>query len=375
MALLLALGFGGSAAYGWVNDQLDTPISTRSEPVNVKVATGESAEDIALDLKSKNLIRDVLVFEQYARITGARSRFQAGDYVLNRKMSMRAIVDALQHGRPDQVSITIPEGYTAQKVAGLVASSKLGTAEQYLAAVKDPKWNNDFLSTRPAGADLEGYLFPDTYSLDRESTPQDLVKAQLDRFGEVFTAPLRDQAKQAAAGRPAESVENIVILASLVERETNRSAVRPPASNPASSFRKRSNPGASVLWPASPAGVDTSVLTARRRTASSESSCTRSAVSVLCGIVTFAPAKPRAGRPSSASGSLPGSTGRGTYTQSRSRAMNAVLWISGERLSSTGQPMMPTVRAEPELEPPTRVRHRSPTSATPRPHPWHWAFS
>jgi len=229
VALLLALGFGGSAAYGWVNDQLDTPISTRSEPVNVKVATGESAEDIALDLKSKNLIRDVLVFEQYARITGARSRFQAGDYVLNRKMSMRAIVDALQHGRPDQVSITIPEGYTAQKVAELVASSKLGTADQYLAAVKDPKWNNDFLSTRPAGADLEGYLFPDTYSLDRESTPQDLVKAQLDRFGEVFTAPLRDQAKQAAAGRPAESVENIVILASLVERETNRSADRPKA--------------------------------------------------------------------------------------------------------------------------------------------------
>jgi UPF0755 protein len=229
VALLLVLGFGGSAAYGWVNDQLDTPVSAKSEPVNFKVAEGETADDIAVDLKSKDLIRDVLFFEQYARLTGARSRFQAGDYVLNRNMTMRQIVDALQHGRPDQLSITIPEGYTAQKMAELVASSKLGTADQYLAAVKDPKWSYDFLSTRPSGAGLEGYLFPDTYSLNKQSTPDDLVKAQLERFGQVFTPQMREQAAQAGSGRPAESVENIVILASLVERETNKGADRPKA--------------------------------------------------------------------------------------------------------------------------------------------------
>lgn len=229
VALLLVIGFGGSAAYGWVNDQIDSPVSSKSETVTFTVASGESTEDIAVDLKSKNLIRDVLVFEQYARITGARSRFQAGDYVLNRNMSMRQIVDALQHGRADQVAITIPEGYTAQKVAELVASSKLGTADQYIAAVRDPKWNYDFLSSRPPGADLEGYLFPDTYSLDKSSTPADLVKAQLERFGSVFTPDMRAAAGQASAARPAESVENIVILASLVERETNRSADRPNA--------------------------------------------------------------------------------------------------------------------------------------------------
>jgi UPF0755 protein len=229
VALLLLLGFGGNAAYGWVNEQIDTPVSTKNESVNFKVTAGESTEDIAVDLKSKGLIRDVFVFEQYARFTGARSRFQAGDYVLNRNMSMRAIIDALQHGRADQVSITIPEGYTAQKMAELVSSSKLGTSDQYLAAVKDPKWQYDFLSGRHRGADVEGYLFPDTYMLDKGSTPQDLVKAQLDRFGEVFTPAMRTQAGQASPGRPAESVENIVILASLVERETNKSADRTKA--------------------------------------------------------------------------------------------------------------------------------------------------
>jgi UPF0755 protein len=225
VVLLLVLGIGGSQAYSWVDYQLGTPVAGRSEPVSVKVTQGESPDDIAADLKSKNLIRDVEVFNLYVRFTGDRTRFQAGDYVLNRDMSARQIADALQHGHSDQLSITIPEGYTAAKTAELVAQSKLGTAAQYLAAEKETSWSYDFLSNRPA-RDLEGYLFPDTYSLNKDSTPHDLVKVQLDRFGQVFTTDLRGQAGQATAARPAESIDSIVILASMVERETNRDADR-----------------------------------------------------------------------------------------------------------------------------------------------------
>jgi UPF0755 protein len=229
VVVLLVIGIGASQVYSWVQYQVETPVAGKSEPVRFHVATGESPDDIALDLKSKNLIRDVNAFNLYVRFTGDRSRFQAGDYLLNRNMSMREIADALQHGRADQISITIPEGYTAAKIAELVAQSKLGSAAEYIAAEKEPSWTNDFLNTRPPGADLEGYLFPDTYSLDKDSSPKDLVKFQLDRFGEVFTPALRGQAQQATAGRPAQSIESIVILASLVERETNHDADRAKA--------------------------------------------------------------------------------------------------------------------------------------------------
>src|SRR5207342_2635837 len=131
----------------------------------------------------------------------------------------------------------------------------------------------------------------------------------------------------------------------------NRSADRPDASNPTSSRRNRSNPTASELWPASPSAPTTIVLAARRRRASSDRSSISSAVRVLCGIVTFAPANPSAPSPRSAVGSSAGATGSGTWTQSKPSATKAALWIAGDRLCSTGHPSTPTERVEPRTRP------------------------
>jgi UPF0755 protein len=145
-------------------------------------------------------------------------------------MNMAQIIDALEHGRPDQLLVTIPEGFPLKFQAQYVEKSGLGTAADYLAAAKDPAVAApfDFLSSRPAAADppLEGYLFPDTYLIDRSVGVKELVKAQLAQFGNVFSTALRDQIKHATPARPAESVESMVILASMVEREANKDSDR-----------------------------------------------------------------------------------------------------------------------------------------------------
>jgi UPF0755 protein len=111
-----------------------------------------------------------------------------------------------------------------------VEKTGLGTAADYLTAAKDPALAAaySFLASRPTNADppLEGYLFPDTYQIDRTAGVTQLVKAQLDQFGTVFSPALRSQITQATAARPAGSVEAIVILASMVEREANKDADR-----------------------------------------------------------------------------------------------------------------------------------------------------
>ncbi len=70
-------------------------------------------------------------------------------------------------------------------------------------------------------APFEGYLFPDTYLVDPAAGVRGLIKQQLDQFGVVFSPDLRAQIAQATAARPAESVQSIVILASMVDREAN----------------------------------------------------------------------------------------------------------------------------------------------------------
>ena len=222
VVLLAICGYAVSQVYDWVNYQVQSPMSGRSQPVAIHIDEGEGPDQLAQDLQSKGLIRNKDVFVYYLRYTGARSRLQAGDFLLNRNMSMARITDVLQNGKPSQVAVRLTEGFTLQMMAAEAEKAGLGKAAQYVAATNDPAWSYPFLSERPPGASLEGFLFPDTYLLDKSATPRDLVKSQLDRFEQVFSSSLQNQAGRATAARPAETPYNVLILASMVEREVNK---------------------------------------------------------------------------------------------------------------------------------------------------------
>ena len=252
--ILVVLGFGASRAYDWWNYNLNTPVSTSSQPVAFHIQDGELPNEVADDLNSKGLLRNKDVFEWYVRITGIGRNFQAGAFVLNRNMSMLQIANLLQNGRPDQKVVTIPEGYPLKFAAQFVEKDWPGMGAAYIASANDPKWSQqfDFLGTRPKNANppLEGYLFPDTYQIDPATGVDGLVNAQLSQFGAVFTADLRTQITKATSARPAESIEAIVILASMVEREADRD---PDRGNVCSVYYNR-------LAQGMPLGVDATLL-------------------------------------------------------------------------------------------------------------------
>src|SRR6202171_3129573 len=140
-------------------------------------------------------------------------------------MTLVQIVTARQHGRADQKVITFPEGSPLREQAKVVETKKLATAAEYLAAAKDSALRSTytFLPPQPGNPDapFEGYLFPDTYQVDPAAGVKGLVKEQLDQFAVVFNADLRAQIAQATPARPAQTVQSIVILASMVDREAN----------------------------------------------------------------------------------------------------------------------------------------------------------
>jgi UPF0755 protein len=234
--VLALLGFGTSKAYDWWNYNVNTAVSGSNHKIPFHIDLGETSSQIGDDLFSQRLIRSTLAFDLYARLTDAGPKFQAGSFILNFNMNMPQIVSALQHGNPDQKVITFPEGFPLREQAKTVAAAKIGTppnymtAADYLAAASDPSLASTytFLPTRDAGSSTpyEGYLFPDTYQVDPAAGVSGLVKQQLDQFAVVFSADLRAQIAQATAARPAESIQNIVILASMVDREANTSTDR-----------------------------------------------------------------------------------------------------------------------------------------------------
>ena len=226
IVVLAVLGFGTSRALDWWSFNVNTPVSTTSHSVTFHVDPGETPTQIGNDLFNLRLIRSTVAFDLYTRLTDAGPKFQAGAFLLNTNMSLSQIVNALQHGRPDEKTITFPEGFPLWYQGQLVEQKKLGavTGADYLKAAKDPALASTYRFL-PAGAGgdfpFEGYLFPDTYLVNPSAGATGLVRAQLDQFDVVFSADWRAQIAQSTAARPKQDIRSIVILASMVDREAN----------------------------------------------------------------------------------------------------------------------------------------------------------
>jgi UPF0755 protein len=228
VVLLALLGFGSSRAYDWWNYNVNTPLTKESHKVTFHIDAGESSNQIGTDLADLRLIRSKVAFDMYTRLTDASPKFQAGSFVLDTNMSLAQIVEALQHGRPDEKTITFPEGFPLRYQAKLIDDKNLGssiTGVEYLRAAKDLalRTKYSFLPAQSSNADFpfEGYLFPDTYLVDPAGGATSIVAAQLDQFAAVFNSDWRAQIAQATPGRPKEDMRTIVILASMVDREAN----------------------------------------------------------------------------------------------------------------------------------------------------------
>ena len=226
VVILALLGFGTSRAIDWWNFNVNTPMTTTSHSVTFHVDPGETPTQIGNDLYNLRLIRSTIAFDLYTRLNDAGPKFQAGAFLLNTNMSLSQIVTALQHGRPDEKTVTFPEGFPLWYQAQKVDQKNLGpvTGADYLRAARDPALAQKYsFLPKAASGDFpyEGYLFPDTYLVDPAAGSAGLIRAQLDQFDAVFSSDWRAQIAQATAARPKEDIRTIVILASMVDREAN----------------------------------------------------------------------------------------------------------------------------------------------------------
>jgi len=195
-------------------EELGTPASTDSTPVIFVIEKGETADSIARRLYQEGLISDPDLFRMLARYKGVDSRLEAGQYTLRRNMTMAEILEALGHGTVPSNIVTIPEGWRLEEIAEHLGQKGLVDATEFRQLAQAGQFQRDFLASRPTGASLEGYLFPDTYQLALDFQAADIINLMLDTFDRKVTPDLR-----AAAQKQNLSLHEAITLASIVERE------------------------------------------------------------------------------------------------------------------------------------------------------------
>jgi UPF0755 protein len=215
---------------------INAPVSGDPSPVPFTVEIGENAVTIANKLSQQQLINDPDLFRLFLRYNRLDASLEAGDYELRRNMNMREIAQALQKASFEEVVVTIPEGWRAEEIADKLTAEGIMDGSEFLATVRQGVGvNHPLLADRPPGASYEGYLFPDTYRLPLNATPEDLISRMLDNMASKL--PEDAVARAATQGF---SFFEILTVASIVEREAVVPAER---STIASVYLNRLNQG------------------------------------------------------------------------------------------------------------------------------------
>ena len=221
LLLVLALFVVGGMLY---TVQLLAPVTGNRDapPVLVNIPPGRNAHQIGEILARKHLVRSPLSFVFASRMDGLSGRMHAGRYELSPAMPPRQIAAKMALGETAQGVVTIPEGYTVRQIAQRLAEHHLADEAQFLALARTQGRTFHVGAWTPPDASLEGYLFPDTYTVPKGAAPRDIIQTMLGNFAGRVVTPHAGETARFPGGLPA-----AVTLASLVEREAEVDADRP----------------------------------------------------------------------------------------------------------------------------------------------------
>lgn len=190
---------GGIAAAVYLRSWLQPVNPAATERVRFVIPKGQSISRIGQRLADQGLVRHPLVFRLLVEQQQVADQIQAGSFLLSASMTPAQLISEMTKGT-DDIWITLLEGWRREEMAASLTTQELENFDQ-----------DEFLALT---ADQEGYLFPDTYLVQRSISTAELVQLLTNTFTRKVRTGLADEL--AASGR---SLEEVVVMASLIQRE------------------------------------------------------------------------------------------------------------------------------------------------------------
>lgn len=213
IAVILVLCIAGAFLY---ISSLDKALDPEAKDTKVfTIESGQTTYDIGNNLEKEGLIKSASKFKIYSKIKGVGSKFQAGTYAVSPAMKLSEITKMFVSGKVSTATITIPEGYTTVQIAKALDESGVVTYDEFMEEVRNGKFDFDFVP-EPDGQDnrLEGYLYPDTYSVPMDADAHTIIEIMLETFDKKYKEEIAPLAKKKKM-----SMKEVVTVASLIERE------------------------------------------------------------------------------------------------------------------------------------------------------------
>jgi UPF0755 protein len=217
--LLLSAAVAAGGAW-WVYSRAQAPYRGTTEAETfVEIPPGTGPVGIGSRLVTAGVVQDAWTFRVAVLLSGRARELKAGEYRFDAPMTALQVVDKIARGDVYTRLLTFREGLTIGEMAAVYAEKGFGPAAEFVTAAQNAALIRDL---DPEARDLEGYLFPETYSLPRNTPASELVAQMVTGFKKAF-----DEGLRAAAAAGGLTIRQAVTLASLVEKETASGDERP----------------------------------------------------------------------------------------------------------------------------------------------------
>jgi UPF0755 protein len=217
--LFLLLVAAAVAAWAWWTLQNPYKGYAGAEQL-VTIAPGAGTRQILQTLQRDGVIADARLARAYLLAKGS-PRLQAGQYRFHGALTTAAALGKVIKGEIVARTLTLVEGLTVDEIIDQLVRDKYGRREVFHDLMRSPRLIADL---DPDAPDLEGYLFPETYSFAFNTPEPEIVETLVKTFRRRFE---RDVRPHLAQGPPGRSIRQVVTLASIVEKEAKASGDRP----------------------------------------------------------------------------------------------------------------------------------------------------
>lgn len=207
----------------WLYSSLYAPVQHDKTNKYIEIPKGSTPNQIISKLAAEGIIKAETATQIYVRSFGEAEKLKAGEYQFASPITPLQVLKELEKGEERTTKLTIPEGYTrfdiAKRIAEKFPQSLSADEKEILAMMDDTSLIKDI---SPTAKNLEGYMYPSTYSFPRDAKPEEIIKTMVEQFRKIWKPEWNDRAK--TLGR---TPQEIVTIASLIETESKYEEERP----------------------------------------------------------------------------------------------------------------------------------------------------
>jgi UPF0755 protein len=200
------------------------------ETIPFTVQKGENFALLAKKLQSQGVIQSERAFRWYVAFSSPSKSLKRGEFGLYKNMPIPQVVRALTEGKPMEYKFTVPEGFNLYQIAESLEAKGFAAKADFIAAAKNPEVIRAIPTLREGEKhprSIEGYIYPDTYLLQKVFSAREIAQLMVVRFRDAYKQIAPELAASATVAELGLSPHEVVVLASIVEKETGAAEERP----------------------------------------------------------------------------------------------------------------------------------------------------